>query len=146
MSCCTVYQPCHVQSAVDLRSPGLARIRRAQHACVTAVTPVEISSSYKCAVNQRSCTAALVRARCIPHCSVLLCRTGPQQALCQCSYTCGVLRFMKVCSEPTFMHCSTGQGKVHSPLLSVALQNRLTAGIVSMQLHLWSSALHTGVQ
>ena len=27
------------------------------------------------------------------------------------------------------MHCSTDQGKLHSPLFSVALQNRLTAGL-----------------
>ena len=53
---------------------------------------------------------------------------------------------MQVCSEPKLMHCSTGQGKMHSPLFSVALQNRLTPGTVSMQLHLWVKALHTGVQ
>ncbi len=32
------------------------------------------------------------------------------------------------------------------PLSSVALQNRLTAGSVSLQLHLWIVALHAGVQ
>ena len=31
-------------------------------------------------------------------------------------------------------------------MLSAALQNRLTAGTVSVQLHLWRKALHTGVQ
>jgi len=193
-------------------------------------------------VTQHKCTAALFRTRCIPHSSVLLCKTGSQQAvchcsytcgdllfvqvcsdppqmhcssvqgkvqsplfsaalqnrltaclchcsytcgvllsiqvcseptlmhcsngqdkmhstlfgaalqnrltacLCHCSYTCGVLLSIQVCSEPTPMHCSTGQGKMHSPLFSAALQNRLTAGTVSMQLHLWSSALHEGVQ
>ena len=31
-------------------------------------------------MTQLQCTAALVRAKCIPHCSVLLCKTGSQQA------------------------------------------------------------------
>ncbi len=37
-------------------------------------------SSYKCAVSQQKCTAALVWAKCSSHCSVLLCKTGSQQA------------------------------------------------------------------
>ena len=44
------------------------------------------------------------------------------------------------------MLCSTVQGKMQSPLFSAALQNRLTAGSVSLHLHLWRFALHTGVQ
>ena len=34
-----------------------------QHACATAITPMEICSSYRCAVLQDQCTAALVRAK-----------------------------------------------------------------------------------
>ncbi len=37
-----------------------------QHACVTAVTPVNICSSYRCAVTQHQCTRALFKATCIP--------------------------------------------------------------------------------
>ena len=44
------------------------------------------------------------------------------------------------------MHCSTGQGKMHSPLFSAAVQNRLRVGSLSLQLFLWRFALHTGVQ
>ena len=44
------------------------------------------------------------------------------------------------------MQCSSAQGKMQSPLFSVALQNRLKAGSVALQLHLCSFALHTGVQ
>ncbi len=44
------------------------------------------------------------------------------------------------------MQCSSAQGKMQSPLFSVAMQNRLTAGSVSLQSLLWSFALHTGVQ
>ena len=51
-----------------------------QQACVTAITPREICSSYKCAVIQQKCTAALVCAKCNSHCSVLLCKTGSQLA------------------------------------------------------------------
>ena len=36
---------------------------------------------------------------------------------------------IQVCSDPASEHCSTGQGKLHSPLFSAALQNRLTPGL-----------------
>jgi len=36
--------------------------------------------------------------------------------------------------------------KIASPLFRAALQNRITAGTMSLQLHLWRFALHTGVQ
>jgi len=29
-----------------------------------------------------------------------------------CSYTLEDLRFIQMCSDPTSMHCSTGQGKM----------------------------------
>ena len=114
--------------------------------CVTADTPMEICSSYRCAVTQHKCSAALKRAKCNPHSSVLLCKTGSQQALSHCSYTYGDLLFIQVCSDPAQMQCSSVEGKMQSPLFSAALQNRLTAGSVSLQLHLWRLALHTGVQ
>ena len=81
--------------------------------CVTAVTPMEICSSYRCPVTHHTCSATLFRAKCNPHCSVLLCKRGSQQAVC---------------------HCKT------------AVLLWLTAGSVSLQLHLWRFALHTGVQ
>ncbi len=45
-----------------------------QLACVTAITPMKICCSYKCAVTHHQCTAALVWAKCISHCPVLLCK------------------------------------------------------------------------
>jgi hypothetical protein len=42
------------------------------------------------------------------------------------------------------MHCSTDEGKVHSPLLSVAGQNRLTEGLCYAST--FKNLLHTGVQ
>ena len=114
--------------------------------CVTAVTPVEVFFSYMPAVAHHKCTAALFRARCNSHCSVLLCKTGSQQAVCHCSYTYGGFLFIHACSGPPQMHCSSVQGKMHLPLFSAALQNRLTAGSVSLQLQLWRFDLHTDVQ
>ena len=114
--------------------------------CVSENTPVETCSLYRCAVTQHQCLAALFRAKCSPLCSVLLCKTGSQQAVCHCSYTYGDLLFIQVCSDPAPMLCSTVQGKMQSPLFSAALQNRLTAGSVPLQLHLWRLALHIGVQ
>jgi len=43
------------------------------------------------------------------------------------------LLFIQVCSDATPKHCSTGQGRIASPLFSAALQNRPTAGTVSLQ-------------
>ena len=117
-----------------------------QHACATATTPMEIHSSCRCAVTQYQCGAALLKAKCNPHCSVPLCKTGSQQAVFDCSYTYGDQLFIQVCSDPAQMHCSIVQSKMQFPLLSAALQSRLTAGSVSLQSHLWSFALHTGVQ
>jgi len=141
----------------------------------------------KCAVTQHQCTATLFRAKCCPHCSLLLCKTSlyhcnytyedlffiqvcsdPTPAhcntvqgkiqspllraalqdrlaagLCHCNYTCGDLLFTQVCSDPTPMHCNTAFGKMKPPLLSAALQN---SRFVSVQLHPWRLALHTGVQ
>jgi len=85
---------------------------------VTVTTPRKICCSYRCAVSQHQCTAALVLAKCSPHCSVLLCKTGSQHALCHCNYTHEDLLFIQVCSESAPMHCSTGFGKMQSPLFS----------------------------
>ena len=116
--------------------------------CVTAVTPMEICSSYRCPVTQHNAQqATLFRAKCNPHCSVLLCKRGSQQAVCCHSRQCvTAVTPVEICSSyrcPVTHHmlCNTVQGKMQSPL-----QKRLTAGSVSLQLHLWRFALHTGVQ
>jgi len=97
-------------------------------------------------MTQHQSSAALFRAKCSFHCSVLLCKTGSQQAVCHCGYTYGDLLFIQVCNDPAPMLCSTVQGKMQFPPFSVAVQNRLTADIVSLQLHLWVFALRKGVQ
>ena len=97
-------------------------------------------------MTQHQCTAARFRATRSPHCSVLLCKTASQQSVCHCAYTYGHWLLIQVCSDPASMHCSKVQGRMQSPLFSAALQNRITAGSVSLQLHLWRFALHTGVQ
>ena len=107
---------------------------------VTAVTPVEICSSYRCLVPHYKCTAALFRAKSNPHCPVLLCKTGSQKAVCQCSYTCGDLLFIQVSSDPAQMHCRSVQGKIQALLFIAALQNSLTQGKVTLQSHLWRFA------
>ena len=73
---------------------------------VTAVSPMQFFSSDRCAVTQHKCSAALFRAKCNPHCSVLLCKTGSQQALCNCSKSYGVFLLIQVCSDPVQMQCN----------------------------------------
>ncbi len=47
----------------------------------TALIPMEIGSSHRCAVTQHQRTAALFRASCSPHSSVLLCKTASPQVV-----------------------------------------------------------------
>ncbi len=82
-------------------------------------------------MSQCQSTAAPVQAKCIPHCSLLLCKPGSQQALCHCNCTYGHSPFIQVCSDPASIDCNTVQGKMHSPLLSAAVQARLTANTTS---------------
>ncbi len=67
--------------------------------CFIAVTPMEICCTYRCAVTLHQFSAARFRAKCTPHCSVLLCKTGSHKAVCHCRYTYGDLLFIQVCSE-----------------------------------------------
>ena len=68
-------------------------------------------------MTQHQCSAALFRAKCSPHCSVLLCNEGSRQAVCHCSHTCGDLLFIQVCSDPAQMQCSSVQGKNAFPTI-----------------------------
>jgi len=133
-------QFCSGQNAIPIVQCCSAKQAQSRQ-CVTAVTPTEFCSSYRCAVSQQECSAALLKAKSNPHCSVLLCKAGSQQSVCHCSYTYGGLLLTQVCREPAQIQCSSAQGKMQSPLFSAALQSRLTAVSVSLQLHLWSFAL-----
>jgi len=97
-------------------------------ACVTAFAPMKICCSDRCAVTQQQCTAALVLARCTPHCSVLLCKTGSQQPcvtatapikIC-CSDRCAVIQ--QQCTAALILARCT-------PHCSVLLCNRLIAAL-----------------
>ena len=78
-------------------------------------------------MTQHQCYAALLRAKYIPHCTVLLCKTGSQQTSCHCNYTYEDLLLIQVCIDPTPVLRSSAKGKMHSPLSSATLQNRFTA-------------------
>ncbi len=133
-----VWAKCIPHCSVELCKTG------SQQACIIAIAPVEICSSYRCAVSQLKSTAALIKAKCIPHCSVVLCKTGSQQA-CVTAIAPVEICSSQVCSEPAQMYCSTGLGKIHSPLFSRALQNRLTAGLCHCN-STCGDLLFTGVQ
>ena len=100
-----------------------------QHDCSTAVTPMEICSSYMCALMQHLCTAALAKAEQLSHCSVLLCKTGSQQPcataitpteICS-SYNCAVMQHLctaALVKAEQLSHCSV-----------LLCKNRLTAAL-----------------
>ncbi len=68
------------QGKMHFQLLSVALQNRLTAGCVNATTPMESCCSCRCAVTQHHCTAALVRAKCTPLCSVLLCKTGSQQA------------------------------------------------------------------
>ena len=53
---------------------------------------------------------------------------------------------VEICSSYRCAEASTNAVQHSFPLFSSTLQNMLTACIVSLQIHLWRFALHTGVQ
>jgi len=140
--CIETYSEQDAITTVQCCSAKQARTRQ----FVTADSTMEICSSYRCPVTQHKRIATLFRARCNHHSSVLLCKTGSHKAVCHSRFTYGDLLFTQVCSDPAQMYCSYVQGKMQLPQFSAALQNRLTPGSVSQQIHLWRSALHAGVQ
>ena len=98
-----------------------------QHACATTVTPMEIWTSYGCAVARHQCSAALVRVKIASLLFSAALQNKVTAYLCHCKNTSEYLRFIQVCSDATQLHCSTGQGKIASLLFSAALQTSLTA-------------------
>ncbi len=106
-----------------------------QHACVTAITPMNICCSHKCAVIHHQSTASLVLANCIPLCPVLLCKTGSQHACVTaitpmkacCSHKCALIHHQCTAALvlanafPTVQCCSAKQTR---------------SMLVSLQLHL----------
>ncbi len=90
---------------------------------------METCSPYKCAVRQHQCNSALVKAKCFSHCSVLLCKTGSQQVCVTAIAPMEICSSFRYAVSQQTIHFRTGQGKVHFPLFSAALQNRLTAGL-----------------
>jgi len=80
------------------------------------------------------------------HCSVLLCKTGSQQACVTGITSVKGLLSIKECSQPTPRLCSTAQGTMHFPLFSAALQNRLTACLCHWKYTYERFAVHKGVQ
>ena len=96
---------------------------------VTSITTMDICSPYNCVVTQQQYTAALLRAKCIPHCSLLLCKTGSQHTFKHINNNYGHLLSIQLCCDPRMIHCSNAKGKMHFPLFTAAVQNRLTAYI-----------------
>ena len=135
------------QGKIELPSVQCCSAKQAHSLhCVTVVTAMQTCSSYRCAVNQHRCTAALLRAKL----SSPVFSAALQKRLAACTFSLWLhlcrFFFIQVCSEPAPMHCSTAQSKMSSPVFSAALQNRLTACTVSLWLHLCRFALHTCVQ
>ena len=119
---------CIPQCSVLLCKAGL------QQACITAITPMKICSSYRCALIQHQNTAALIWAKCSPHCSQLQCKTGPQQAcvtaitpmkICW-SYSCAVTHHQ--CTATLVLECT--------PHVQCCYAKAAHSSLVSQQLHL----------
>ena len=147
---CSGPAPMHCSPAQSRMSSPVfsAALQKQAHSlhCVTVFIPMQICSSYRYAVSQHRCTAALPRAKL----SSPVFSAALQKRLAACTFSLWLhlcrFFFIQVCSEPAPMHCSTAQSKMSSPVFSAALQNRLTACTLSLCLHLCRFALHTGMQ
>jgi len=73
-----------------------------------------------CAVTQHQCTAALFRAKCSPHCSVLLCKPGYSMQCVIALTPMEICSFIQVCSDPTLCTVALFGAKC-SPHCSVLL-------------------------
>ena len=56
-------------------------------------------------------------------------KTGSEHAFSHINNTYGHLLSTQLCCDPRTLHCSTAKGRMHSPLFTAALLNRLTACI-----------------
>ncbi len=121
MHCSTVFGKLHSTP------PSTALQSRLTAAWCPAITPMQVCCSYRYAVTHNQCPATLVLAKCTSHRSVMLCKIGSQQPGVAAITPDKDLVFVQVCRDPRPVHCSTDFGKIHSILLSAALQNRLTA-------------------
>jgi len=112
-----------------------------QLACVTAIAPEEICSSYRCAVTQQQCTAALGRANCIPRCSVLLFQIASQPT-CVMAITAEEICSSYMCAVPQQQYTAALGRASCIPHCSVLLAKHAHSWLVSLQLHLRRFALH----
>ena len=136
---CSHATPKHCSTGQGKKASPLfsAALQNRLTACLcTGSTPMEICSSYRGAVMQHQSTAALVRAEKLPHCSVLLCKTGTQHAcatgvtpmeIC-CSYRCAVA------------------GQKRLPTVHCCFAKQADSMFMPLESHLWRFAVHTGVQ
>ena len=113
--------------------------------CHWSHTYGDLLFSYRGAVMQHQSTAALVRAEKLPHCSLLLCKTGPQHA-CATAVTP-----MEICSSyrgAVMQHQSTAAlaGQKRLPTVHCCSAKQADSMLMPLESHLWRFALHTGVQ
>ena len=94
--------------------------------CDTAVTPVDICCSYRCAMSQHQCTATLLRAKCsqCPDSSVLLYTYAFADRLAAGSVT--LQSHLWICCSFAVPNIDT------ATLLRVCMQDRLAAGSVTL--------------
>ena len=113
--------------------------------CHWSHTYGDLLFSYRGAVMQHQSTAALVRAEKLPHCSLLLCKTGPQHA-CATAVTP-----MEICSSyrgAVMQHQSTAAlaGQKRLPTVHCCSAKQADSMLVPLESHLWRFAVHAGVQ
>jgi len=129
MQVCSDATPMHCSTGqCKMQSPlySASRQNRPTAGTVSLQSLVKICSSYRSAVTQHQCTAALFKAKCNLHCSVLLGKTGSQHACAT------VVTPMEICySKP---HRSFGN--------AFRPQNCGSALVWSLCTRIWKADLH----
>ena len=116
-----------------------------QQFCATAFTPIKFEYPHRCAITKHQGSAALFRAKCMPCCSVLLCKQAGSSVspmhlhLSNFAIHTNIAITKHQCSAAIFRaKCM--------PCCSVLLCKQAGSGVVSLHLHLSSLTTHTDVQ
>ena len=115
-----------------------------QRCCVTAFTPIKFDYPHRCAITRHQCSAALFRAKCMPCCSVLLCKQAGSSFVPLHLHLSSLTTHTNIAI--TKHQCSAAIFRAKCmPCVSVLLCKHAGSSVSPMHLHLSNFAIHTNI-
>jgi len=109
----------------------------AQQVCASAITPMEICSSYRCALTPKLCSIVFGKMH-SPLLSAAV-QSRLTAGLCQCNHTYGDLIFIQVCIDIKALQRCCWQNAL--PTAQCCCANQVHSRFVPVPSHLWRFAL-----